>query len=78
MDFVNLYNKADYKDENGMMFNCDVLDLLPIIEDESVDLIVTDPPYKITSCIACKQLNRKYIGCELDSKYFNICKERIK
>ena len=30
-----------------------------------------------TTCVACKNTNRKYIGIELDSKYFDIAKERI-
>ena len=28
--------------------------------------------------VACKNLNRDFIGIELDEKYFNIAKERIK
>ena len=27
--------------------------------------------------VACKNLNRNFIGIELDEKYFNIAKERI-
>lgn len=27
--------------------------------------------------VACKNLNRKFIGIELDEKYFNIAKDRI-
>ena len=27
--------------------------------------------------VACKNLNRKFIGIELDENYFNIAKERI-
>ena len=27
--------------------------------------------------VACKSLNRKFIGIELDEEYFNIAKERI-
>lgn len=27
--------------------------------------------------VACKNLNRKFIGIELDDKYFEIAKERI-
>lgn len=27
--------------------------------------------------IACKQLNRDFIGCEIDKKYFEVAKERI-
>lgn len=30
-----------------------------------------------TTGVACKKLNRKFIGIELDTKYFNIAKERI-
>lgn len=31
-----------------------------------------------TTGVACKKLNRKFIGCEIDENYFNIAKERIK
>jgi site-specific DNA-methyltransferase (adenine-specific) len=31
-----------------------------------------------TTGVACKNLDRKFIGIELDEKYFNIAKERIK
>ena len=27
--------------------------------------------------VACKNLNRKFIGIELDKEYFNIAKKRI-
>lgn len=27
--------------------------------------------------VACKNLNRNFIGIEIDEKYFNIAKERI-
>ena len=30
-----------------------------------------------STCIAAKNLNRKYIGIELDKKYFEIAKERV-
>ena len=30
-----------------------------------------------TTGVACKNLNRKFIGIELDETYFNIAKERI-
>ena len=30
-----------------------------------------------TTGVACKNLNRKFIGIELDEGYFNIAKERI-
>jgi DNA modification methylase len=31
-----------------------------------------------TTGIACKNLNRKFIGIEKDQNYFNIAKNRIK
>ena len=30
-----------------------------------------------TTGIACKETNRKFIGIEIDEKYYNICKERL-
>ena len=30
-----------------------------------------------TTGVACKNLNRKFIGIELDENYFNIAKKRI-
>lgn len=47
--FAELYNSADYADDCGMMFNMNTIELLKQIEDESVNLIVTDPPYKVTA-----------------------------
>jgi len=31
-----------------------------------------------STCIACKQLNRTYIGFEINEKYVNITNERLK
>lgn len=31
-----------------------------------------------STALSCKNLNRKYIGCELDKNYYNICLERLK
>ena len=40
--------------------------------------IVLDPFMGIGSCgLACKELNRKFIGIELDPNYFEIAKKRI-
>ena len=30
-----------------------------------------------TTGVACKNLNRKFIGIELDNNYFNIAKKRL-
>ena len=42
------------------------------------DYIICDPFMGSgTTGVACKKLNRNFIGIELDEKYFNIAKERI-
>ena len=33
----------------GRLINGDAIEFMKTLEDESVDLIVTDPPYKVTS-----------------------------
>ena len=39
---------------------------------------IRDPFMGIGSCgIASKMLNRNFIGCEIDPKYFEIAKNRI-
>lgn len=47
MNLRELYKQADYKDKNGMLFNADCMDVMAKMEDESVDLIVTDPRTKL-------------------------------
>ena len=38
---MNLY----YENDNGIIYNCDVLEGLRSLPDNSVDLVVTSPPY---------------------------------
>ena len=40
---------------------------------EFIDIILNSN----TTGVACLNTNRKFIGIELDEKYFNIAKERI-
>ena len=35
--------------ELNNIYNIDVLEFMKTLEDGSIDLIVTDPPYKVTS-----------------------------
>ena len=54
--------------------------LMEILIDNSSQIgeLVLDPFMGIGSTgIACKNLNRKFIGIELDKDYFNIAKQRI-
>ena len=47
MNLTELYAKADYQDEMGMLFHGDCMNLLKEIDDNCVDLCLTDPPYGI-------------------------------
>jgi DNA modification methylase len=31
-----------------------------------------------STALSCKNLNRRYVGCELDENYYNVCLERLK
>ena len=49
MDFLLNNNiKADYETENLMLFNKNCLGILEAMPENSIDMIITDPPYKIT------------------------------
>ena len=50
-----------------------------LIENSSnIDEVVFEPFMGVGSTImACIELDRKYIGCEIDEKYYNIAKNRI-
>lgn len=53
------------------LFQGDCLEVLKTLPDNSVDLLLTDPPYVLNT-------NRDFIGVELDEKYYKIAEERIK
>ena len=71
------------------IINDDAIEVLKQLNDECIDLIVTDPPYKVTArgcagnigigatAIACKKTNRHCLGCELDEEYYNITLQRL-
>lgn len=43
----------DYKyfeTENGILYNGDCLEIMPLLQPESIDLVLTDPPYGTTAC----------------------------
>lgn len=57
------------------------IELLKVLIENSSDEkdIVLDPFVGIGSTVlACKQLNRRFVGTEIDSKYFEVTKERLK
>lgn len=81
-DILSVPNKKT-KDENGKNLH-DVekpVQLMKILVENSSNEkdIVLDPFMGIGSTgIACVELNRNFIGIEIDENYFNIAKERIK
>ena len=47
MNLTELYAKADYQDEMGMLFHGDCMSLLKEINNNCIDLVVTDPPTEL-------------------------------
>ena len=81
-DILSIPNKKT-KDENGKNIHdtekpVELMSIL--IENSSVEHeIVLDPFMGVgTTAIAAINTNRKFIGFELDEKYFEIAKNRIK
>lgn len=76
--FQTIVNKNDKK-----LFNHPTIKPLNIIKDliinsSNEDEIVADLFLGSgTTCVAAKELNRKYIGFEIDEEYFNISKKRM-
>lgn len=80
-DILNIPIKK-LKDENGKNLHDTEkpVELMKILIENSSNEneTVLDPFMGIgTTGIACKKLNRNFIGYEIDEKYFNIAKERI-
>lgn len=80
-DILDIPNKK-IKDENGKNLHDTEkpIDLMKILVNNSSNErdIVLDPFCGIGSTvIASKILNRQYIGVEIDTKYFNITKDRL-
>lgn len=55
----------------------DIIENLIINSSQENDTILDCFMGSGTTGVACKKLNRNFIGIELDEKYFNIAKERI-
>lgn len=57
---------------------------LPLLEDliteltNENDVIIDTFAGSFSTCVACKNTNRRYIGIELDKNYFDIGVERLK
>ena len=55
----------------------DIIENLIINSSQENDVVLDCFMGSGTTGVACKNLNRNFIGIELDEKYFNIAKERI-
>jgi len=51
-DWKNLFPKDNifYETENGILYNGDCLEIMSKFPENSVDLVLTDPPYGTTAC----------------------------
>lgn len=81
-DILNIPNKKT-KDENGKNIHDTEkpVDLMKILVENSSkeNQLVMDcfMGYGATM-VACKELNRKFIGCEIDKRYYDLAIQRIK
>ena len=67
-DWKNKFPKEGryFETDNGILYNADCLDILPQIPQNSVDLILTDPPYGIGS--------NERNGIDYKDEFYNIDK----
>lgn len=76
---TNIWNISPSSDKRHPAIFPELLVLNLIKYYSYVNDIIVDPFLGIgTTIVACKKLNRKYIGIEKEEKYFNIAQERIK
>jgi DNA modification methylase len=54
----------------------DCLEKMQDIPSGSIDAVICDPPYGTTG-VAAVNLNRHFVGIELDKGYFEIARKRI-
>jgi len=67
-----------YSKNHGAAFPVDLAERI-IMNFSEIDDVILDPFMGVgTTGVACKNLNRNFIGIELDKDYCNIAKERIK
>lgn len=80
-DVINVPNKKlKGADGNNLHDTEKPVELMKVLIENSTKKgeMVMDPFMGIGSTgIACKELNRNFIGCEIDKKYFDIARERI-
>lgn len=76
--YVTPTNKEDKKSyKHPTIKPVDIIENLIINSSKENDVVLDCFMGSGTTGVACKNLNRNFIGIELDEKYFNIAKERI-
>lgn len=56
----------DIKDLEGKIINADCMDILKQLPDKCIDLVLTDPPYGITSCAWDKVIDNTAFWLEIN------------
>ena len=80
MGFTDVWNDIDFYEEKRFHPTQKPQKLLEriILASSNEEDVVLDPFMGSgSSGVACKNLNRKFIGIELDEKYYNISFDRI-
>ena len=73
LDIPNIIGKKKHPTEKPVELN-----KILIENSSNVGDVVLDPFMGTgSSGLACKELNRNFIGVEIDEKYYNIAKERL-
>ena len=70
MKIEEMLNKIFLETKNGFEY-------VKEIPDKSIDMILCDLPYG-TTAVACKNLNRNFIGMEIYQEYIDISYKRLK
>jgi len=70
-------NREHYQFEHPTQKPVELLKLLVQLCSNENDIILDPFMGSGTTCVAAKELNRQYIGIEIDNEYYNIAKNRI-
>ena len=72
-----MFNRSKEKVPHPTQKPVDLLEYLVKTYTNEGDLVLDFTMGSGSTGVACMNLNRKFIGIELDENYFNIAKERI-
>ena len=61
----------------GFLMSGDCLDRLKDIESGTVDTVLDPTMGSGSTGVACRNLGRRFIGIEMDEKYFRVATDRV-